>query len=409
MKRTVQLLKVACIVLLCSGLLPACSKNEETPTEPGNPNPTDITQPAGAAHADTIAGHLQFFNAVKRSGTAPKGPSGSSLKISFRDTLYLTDELKRPIKFLHADTTQNVAGVYVQIKATPGGASSFYYTVPEEPEMDDNDTVSVILAGVDPDGLVPFAGMPPAGGSLIFDVTITPYSESGQPLAEITRPVKISVPKVDLPGATGGCGLVLPPGDYWNWDLSLIEKGDGSGLLSFYNDPKKVWGAGGQLITGCCINGVSSYNAVLNCEKDPTKARRKRFPTFFQHQESATKFFANGTYSQFSTQTHANPDPLETDFCSAALGAVDKSVRTVIEDGNWTVTKRTPYKGDSLYLQLVQTASNGVGLVSPGGYIHQLDCNVLALVSPDREGGDQDFISFYTRINTSEDGWYELL
>lgn len=410
MKHTTQLFKAICIIMLCGGLMFACRKTDTTPEEPGNPNLPDTTgsKDPVIVTADTIAAHLQFFGAVKKPGAIPKGPTGSSLKISFEDTLYLMDELKKPFKFLHKDSLQNVAGVYVQVHYTEGSAT-FFYDVPELADMADNDSVSVILIGVNPDGLINESGVPPAGGPFTFDVTITPYNEAGQPLAEINRPVKISPPKIDPSGSNGACGLVLPPGDFWQWDLSLIEDPNGSGRLSFYNDPKKVWGAGGQFITGCCINGVSSYNQVLNCESDPAKAKRKHFPTFFQHQESLVKFFANGTYSQFSSQTHAVPDPGETNFCGVAPGVVNVTSRSVTEDGTWTVTKRAPYKGDSLYLQLIQTASTGVGLVSPGGFIHQLDCGTLALVSPDREGANQDFVSFYSRVNTGEDGWYDLL
>jgi hypothetical protein len=321
------------------------------------------------------------------------------LKISFKDTLYLTDQIKRPIKFLHADTTKNVTGIYVQVHGSSN--ASYFYDVPEVPDMG-SDTVSVVLIGIDPSGLIA-AG----GGSINFTITIVAYDKTGQALDQTTRPVKMDQPKKDPAAAT--CGLELPPGDYWNWDLSLIEDPSGNGKLIFYNDTKKIWGSGGQFITGCCINGVSSYNTVLNCHLDPTKAKRKLFPTYFQHQESATKFFNNGTYTQFSRQINVNPDPIATNFCGVQAGVVTGSSRSVIEDGTWTVTKRTPYKGDSLYLSLFQLKTTGLGLVSPEGYIHQLDCNVLALINPDNENPDQALVSFYTRINTSIPGWYDML
>jgi hypothetical protein len=401
MKSTFRLLKFSCIVVLCGGLMHTCRKNDNPP--PDDPPPLIKVD---SLKADTISNHLQFINAIKKQGAIPKGPAGSSLKISFEDTLYLNDQIKGPIKFLHEDTTQNVAGVYLQVHGTFTGSTNatYYYDIPEIPDLTDNDTVSVILIGVNPAGLIdPAHGVP----QLVFEITIIPYGPGGQPLAQAVRPVKISDPKIDPSGNAGSCGLVLPPLGYWDWDLSLVEN-PSTGTLSFYNDPDKVWG-GGQFITGCCINGVSSYNTVLNCEKDPAKAQRKFFPTFFQHIESATKFFDNGTYSQFSRQINVNPDPSNTNFCGVTPGTVIVSSANVTEEGTWKITKSaTPYKGDSLVLSLFQTKSNGVGLVSPGGFIHQLDCNVLALITPDREGGNSDLVSFYTRTDPNIDGWYDF-
>lgn len=398
MKCVVQLLKLSCIPILCGLLMLNCKKNDGAPDNP-------VTPPGGPVTTETISNQLRFFNAVKKQGTIPKGPTGNSLKISFEDTLNLMDQVKRPIKFLHNDTTKNVAGIYLQVHDANGGAfASYYYDVPEVPDLADNDTVSAIMIGVDPTGLID----PARGISLLaFKITIIPYDKNKQPLAEAIRSVKISDPKIDPGGNAGLCGLVLPPLAYWDWDLSLVEN-PSNGTLFFYNDPDKVWG-GGQFITGCCINGVSSYNQVLNCEKDPTKASRKFFPTYFQHLESAVKFFDNGTYSHFSRQINVNPDPTGTNFCGVTEGKVNTSSSTVIAEGTWKITKSSPYKGDSLNLSLFQTKSNGFGLVNPGGFIHQLDCNVLVLIKPDREGGNSDLVSFYTRTDPAISGWYDFI
>lgn len=400
MKCSAQFVKIICITIIWGSLAFACRKNPASPPDPGTPGPVT---PGTSLNSDSISNHLLFINATKKQGAVPQGGSGTNLKISFEDTLYLTDKVKRPIKFLHVDTTKDVKGVYIQVHASIAGTNaSYYYDVPEVPDMADSDTVSVVLLGADPAGLLGPAGSP----GLIFQVTIVAYDQSGQALDQATRPAKIDHPKSNA--ATGTCGLQLPPGDFWNWDLSLIEDPI-NGKLFFYNDADKIWGGAGQLITGCCINGNSSYNTVLDCDKDPTKARRKHFATFFQHQESATKFFNTGEYTQFSKQIHSNPDPSASNFCSAQPGVVNVRSTDVTEEGTWTITKMTPYKGDSLYLRLFQTKSTGVGLVSPEGFIHQLDCSVLVLINPDNEGQDRDLVSFYTRINTSISGWYDML
>lgn len=401
MKIHMLLFKFICSLLLCIILSVSCKKSAT-----GDDPPVVIL--SDSTNADTISNRLLFLKAEKIQGAIPTGPSTSNLKISFKDTLYVASNLKGPVKFLHEGTAQDVAGMFVQVKGR-AGAASFYFDVPEVEQMKVNDTVSTILMGFNPvDILTGNVPAPPGGStSFVFDIVMTPYDDNKQPIASATRPVKISRQKINENGTGGLCGLELPPGDEWRWDLSLIEDPSGNGKLSFYNDPKYVWGAGGQSITGCCINGVSSYNTVLNCESDPAKARRLLFPTFFQHMESSVKFFNDATYVHFSKQINVNPAPDRTNFCGGGQGQVDISQRNVTENGTWKITRVTPYKGDSLRLQLTKiSSSGGIGLVNPGGYIRQLECNLLVLVRPDNEVLNRDFISFYSRINVSINGWY---
>jgi len=392
-------------MLLCIFLNISCKKSSTKDAAPLNP--ADFT------NTDSISNRLLFLKATKIPGAVPMGPTAGNLKFSFKDTVYVATDLKGPIKFLHEGSTPNVAGMFVQVKSVGNGASAqHYFDVPEVEQMKLNDTVSVILMGFNPIDILTGNVPLPSGGStsFVFDVVMTPYDDSKQPIASSTRQVKVSKQKINENGTGGLCGLELPPGDFWQWDLSLIEDASSNGSLIFYNDPKYVWGAGGQLITGCCINGISSYNTVLNCESDPLKARRILFPTFFQHMESVVKFFNDGSYSHFSRQINVNPAPDRTNFCGSGSGAVDISQRNVTGTGTWKITRVSPYKGDSLRLLLTQTASSGgIGLTNPGGYIHQLECNLLVLVRPNNEGLNQDLVSFYTRINTSVNGWYLFL
>ncbi|QHT68804.1 hypothetical protein GXP67_20190 [Rhodocytophaga rosea] len=179
----------SCLLLICIFFIFAC-KSDESETEPKNDNPADTIS---VADLDTFSDHLRFLGATKKPGKSPVYSGSSSLKISLKDTLYLMDEIKGPIKFLHEDTTKNVAGVYIQVHSMVGGGSlaTYFYDVPEIPEMADDDSVSVVLVGVDHDGLEDIFGVPPAGAPFIFDVTIIPYGENGQTLGQTTRPVKI--------------------------------------------------------------------------------------------------------------------------------------------------------------------------------------------------------------------------
>ena len=94
--------------------------SDEPEVEPETPDPKDSVNTL-FINADSISNHLQFYEATKIQGTIPNGPAGSSLKISFEDTLYLTNELKVPIKFLHERYSENVAGMYVQVHGAAGG------------------------------------------------------------------------------------------------------------------------------------------------------------------------------------------------------------------------------------------------------------------------------------------------
>jgi hypothetical protein len=413
MKRTVQFLKFACFILFCGGLMLTCRKNDTMAEEPGNPtdpNPPG-TEDSAIATADTIANHLQFFNAVKKMGIAPKGAAGSSLKISFKDTLYLMDELKRPIKFQHEDAAQNVAGAYIQVHyGMAGGASSFYYDVPEEPEIGDNDTVSVLFAGIDPNGLTGLPGVPPASVPSTFEITITPYDKAGNPIATETRPVSTSENKRG--GGNGSaCGLVLDVGEYWEWELSYSF--DKNSLIEFMNDPYKVWGAGGQFIKGSCCNGNSVYGV---CPGDTAANSGLRFVTRFQFLMDMVTFFPNGTFIGASAETHNLPAPDESDFCGSGKGIVKLSTRSYQKSGTYTVNKtklpaRFPQSwrhDDTLMLTLRQTApvgySGGVGNAS--GVIHALDCDQLVVMQLDREGGNSDLYRFYRRITNKQPHWY---
>ncbi len=121
------------------------------------------------------------------------------------------DELKRPIKFLHEDPTENVSGVYVQVHGTfiGGTNATYYYDVPELLETATSDSVSVIMIGIDPDGLIDSDGVPPAGAPFTFTITIVPYDPNGVPIAEDDRPVQISKPIQQTPMAMGAHVVLL--------------------------------------------------------------------------------------------------------------------------------------------------------------------------------------------------------
>lgn len=401
MKHVAQLLKPACVAMLCMGIILSCRKTD-TGMNPGNPNPPGDS----VTNADSLSDRLRFFEATKKQGAIPKGPGGSSLKISFEDTLYLTDEVKLPVKFQHLDTAQNVAGIYVQVQAAAIGGpldATYYYDVPELPEMGSSDTVSVIMIGINPTGLV----LP-----LSFNITITPYNSRGLPIAQAIRPVKIAEKNIDPKSNGGSCGLVLPDGEYWDWEVSIIG---GGSPLDFEADPDKIFGAGGQFIRGNCCNGVSTYGFCSPF--DTTLNARLHFATYYRIMAESLTFHDDGTFFRQTFEDGADPLPASSDFCGSAEGVIKYNLSHTTYNGNYTVTLAAippdlqVYRDDSLRLGLQTTSSSpqGSGYGNPGGIIHQLDCNIgeLVLIQVDLEGFGKHLYKFYTRRSFNKPlRWY---
>jgi hypothetical protein len=386
MNDLVKFRKLIFLTILFASIVFSCRKQDEGggPKEPSVKNPNSV-------NADTIASHLQFKNATKITGVIPKGPVGSSLKISFKDTLYLVDKWKIPVKFLHEDTTKNVSGVYIQVHFS--SAATFYYDVPEVPDIATNDKVSVILVGIDPDGLVDTAGVPPAGLPP-FQITIVPHGPDGQPLGEVTVPVDIPEPNAN---PKGECGLTTKEGEYWSWSMSFVpDPNNPLGKDIFFNDPNKLWGLVGQNIRGCCTNGQSAYTA--NC--DSVNFRYLNFQTFFGWPNEIYKFFEDGTYAGLAEAISTSPEPQLSDFCGTGRGVVKESFRRSFLEGAWTLSS-------SNVLTTLGTSTPQVGSLAarPDGRIELVSCRLLIVVQPDREGGGRELVKFYLRSNSKSPEW----
>lgn len=373
MKRFYQSLTAMSILVFFLSMVHSCRKNSNTPEEPGNNTNT--------AKADTISNHLMFMDVEKKQGTVPGGPSASSLKLSFKDTIYLTDALI-PIKFLHEDTTKNVAGAWVQV-SIGGAVSLYYFDVAELPDAAENDTVSTILVGIGTEGLVE-PGVPPAGGELSeTTIKIVPYDKNGEALAEITRPVDISSPSTN---ATGNCGLV---GGSFIWEMSYTMNG-------FRNTPEKLWGLGGQEIQGCCTNGISAYTP--NCA--PENKRSLNFQTFFCWPRERWIFLEGGGYTGISDHISTTPEPASSNFCGDGPGLVLESFKVRFPEGTWSVDA-----SDNLLLRAITT---GGSTASPNGKIFSLKCIYLIVTVPDGETGDEagTLYKFYMRNYPGQPRWY---
>src|SRR5688572_27645614 len=255
-----QFFKFRQMILFCGIFVLACSSDEPEAVPapvPGIPAATTTVE-----ELDSLSDHLEFLSAKKTTGKIPAAPAGNStLKISFKDTLYMMASARIPIKFLH-DAGTNVAGVYIQVHRAAASTAgdpiyaTYHYDVPELAESAESDTVSVIFVGFDPTGLELPLSVP---------VTISPYGENGQPLEEFEE--IFTVEESNESSNTSGRSEADPcpftsasEFDSWNWKYSVIEV-DGS--IEFYVAQGEM-ATYGQTVYGCCneATGVSTGCAV---------------------------------------------------------------------------------------------------------------------------------------------------
>lgn len=393
---THQCLTAICVFVLGEVFMSACEQADSIPGDP--------IQNSGSAHADTVANHLRFLNATKITGAIPEGPVGSSLKISIDDTLVLVDKFRIPVKFLHEDTTKNVAGVYVQVSVGSSDAT-FYYDVPEVPEIATNDTVSVILLGAEAEGLIEGRMAQALESSLTSEASLTdirfelkfiPYDVKGESLGQIKVPTYISKSPIAV---FDGCGLVNSTGEYWVWGMSYISDPVDPNKLIFLNSRDRVWGLKSQLIEGCCTNGESAYTP--NCREE--NKHKLAFQAYFNWPNELYQFHQSGEYHGMSEFLAADPDPNASDFCGFRDGVVRERLDRRFLEGTWKV-------GSSSFLETLGTATPQVGNLAarPDGGIVYLDCRYLIVAQADLEDHNRILVKFYVRWDSGEFDWFPL-
>lgn len=368
--------------------------------------PTGTLNPLSVAELDNIADHLQIRGSVKQVGKSPRATAASStLKISVKDTLRIAAGVQTTINFLH-DEDHNVTDVYVQVQSIgiPTHAS-YYLEIPELTEPEENDTLSGFAFGFDPENLE----LPAT-----FDVAITATGGGGEVLGHTIIPVIIYIPDLEKDEEEQGCGLVLPNGDYWSWVETHIEDVRGTMFpYEFYNSPSTIFGAEGQDINGCCIDGVTSYEL---CTGTPN-ARRMRFPTFHQQEFESIELRDNGTFKRITKEVNANPLPEISDFCTNdPIVYVD--IRYVTSEGKWTIKNYPasvlPYvfagreNATFKLISLQTTSSDGFTWTPPSGFIITNDCNQLTLLKPDNEGRTNHVWQTYIHHVKGGENWYSL-
>lgn len=381
MRSFLSLANRSLIAAVCMLSLFSCHKKELDPEPqpgPGNGGQTSLAP-------DSLSDRLQFNSATKIQGTIPTGGTPGSLKISFGDTLFLVDQVKMPIKFLHTDTTKNVAGIFLQVMGATGGSfAHYYYDVPELALADSSDSISIVLVGIDPTNL----SLPST-----FNVIITPYNSAHQPIDSAVKPVKIVDHKTNHKGKGSKCGIVNPQNETWDWVMSYREKSD------FTSTPETVFGAEGQYIGGSCCGGLSVYGF---CPGEHVPNSRLHFNTFYQIAGEQLSFFDNGDFERRTVERGANPIPDSSDFCGVFEGRVRPFLTEVFYSGHYTLESVTLppdlqdlHDSTALVMTTETTTPKNSGFGNGGGIIHYQDCRSLVLIGVDPEGFGQNLVKIY--------------
>ncbi len=390
-----KLCALICIAFLsCGIIIVACRKADGTDPQPG---------PGTNTAADEIAARILFLSSSKKQGIAPGASGNNSLQISFKDTLYLRDEALQPIKFRHLDKSKDIAGVFFQVFLN-GGASTFYYDAPELKQMNESDTVSVILIGIDPSNLIP---------PTTAEVKVIPYDKNKQPIAQFVRPIKV-VKNEETPLPNNECGLEMPVGQSWRWTCSyILPETVVADTLKFYSDPNKVHSPQGQDITGACCNGVSRY--PTRCPGDTLGIfdRKLHFATYYQINYEYFRFFNSGSFKRETSEDSPVPLPASSNFCAGGDGLVSKKLKQISYEGTWTITPaQIPadapswLKNKTQQLTFKTVSTTGIGFGNPGGVIHRLDCKSGILVLVQVSGGSGNLIKVYEVEKLGEPAWH---
>jgi len=385
------------MILFCGIFVLACSSDEPEAVPapvPGIPAATTTVE-----ELDSLSDHLEFLSAKKTTGKIPAAPAGNStLKISFKDTLYMMASARIPIKFLH-DAGTNVAGVYIQVHRAAASTAgdpiyaTYHYDVPELAESAESDTVSVIFVGFDPTGLELPLSVP---------VTISPYGENGQPLEEFEE--IFTVEESNESSNTSGRSEADPcpftsasEFDSWNWKYSVIEV-DGS--IEFYVAQGEM-ATYGQTVYGCCneATGVST-----GCAVGQIPNANLYFPTYYRIELELLAFLENGTFRRTTVEATASPLPDESNFCGD-VGKVHASIHEIDYRGFWTLDPNT----ENLQLQTTEsTAEGGLGGYGNPGGILSYNCHYMLLIQLDREGFGRDLRKLYIRGGIRSYEWYDF-
>jgi hypothetical protein len=339
-----------------------------------NSNDTVLT----SSEADKIADALRFKNSAKVTGTIPTVINSSLSRTNSKDTIFLMDGVKIPIRLSHPEG-QIISGIFIAVKG-----STFYQDMPAEIEGE-SDTVSIIIVDIDAGDLDLPADVP---------AEIVPYDNSKQPIDIIERIITIEEPEalpcdilVQRPGTlTDSTGYWAPE---WYWHHTIVFNPNGDPI--FINAP------GNAHITKTQYEGCCDFTTGKNCNILATTLNASADVVIAYTIMSETfAFFTDGTFVRQTHERKQNFDPNTTDWC-AGLAGYTYSDDVVTYQGTHDYIP-----GDTNISYLTKYSSCELcGYGSPGGSL-AYSCHLM-VISRNTEGSNQ--VRVYVRDPTSD--WYD--
>jgi hypothetical protein len=377
MYTVLQRLGLAAVILSAAIMLPGCSDPADENENPSNNNtPGELTQ----EEADVFMDRIGFTSSTKMTGTIPPVIKASLVKTDSKDTIYILENLKMPLRISHP-ASMELSGVFIKAEN-----SSFYYDVPID-EEEESDTVAVVILEIEPDDQAAASDVP---------IEIIPYGPSKSPVDIIKRVIRVEEPSSE-------CDLLID-GDtsdleevHWIWHSTTIL--DENESVKFLNSPSRADTAI-QRPWGCC----GTPPACPELKLDPATGKytwvydsRVTATTYYSIAYEGFSFYKNGTYTRISIELIKNFNPATTDWCSKRAGYNERE--TIVEYHGTHDYK--PGNTSIIYITKNKKCDDPLGLCGygsrPGAITQSCHLLVITASASAAEGQKQKEIRVYVR------------
>lgn len=300
MRTTMRWLSAASLIALPLLFLFCCSDpdEEEIKVPPIEEEEEEVTP----EEADDLLNAFSFFSSSKVTGNVPLVDNTSIIKSDSKDTIYVLPGVKHILRLSHPQSVV-INGIFMAAQG-----SSFYYDVPVQ-EEEDSDTVSVFLFEIEPENL---------DGAVNVPVEITPYDANKQAIDIIERIITVeesSQNACDILTDGDTTMRAYEPIDEWLWKWTVLL--DPSGQPTFINGPGRVFSSLQKDIAGCCNIGCPAYVVDPNTQQGEWVFDSfVDAGTYYSIEAEFFRFYKNGTFYRFTSESEKNFDPLSTDWCA---------------------------------------------------------------------------------------------
>ncbi len=277
------------IVLLAALLFSACSEPEIAPDDEDDDDEPLVITPA---EADELLERLLFTGSTRVTGPLPSVSNTAVVKNNVKDTIYAMPGVQLPIRLYHSQTGK-IKGWYIGVTN-----SSFYYDVPVE-ETEAGDSITII-----------FPEVPESDEAYSMPLKIIPYDESNQPVDIVEREFTVELPD-------DGCGLLVKPGNNFEWIWNYTYSADPNNKRTFFNFPQRVFATESNP-TGCC-NSQAACPAYV-CDPNTLQCNwvynsEVTMKTIYSIDAEFLTLYDDGTFFRYTDEHKQNFDPIQTDWC----------------------------------------------------------------------------------------------